>query len=51
MNKNRVYGGIASRKPLLSKKNSALRLKFSTEHLDEPVAVWKKVLWTDETGI
>ena len=44
-------GGIAKRKPLLSKKNIATRLKFAKDHLDDPEGYWKNVLWTDESKV
>uniref|UniRef100_A0A8C5WF56 Transposase n=1 Tax=Leptobrachium leishanense TaxID=445787 RepID=A0A8C5WF56_9ANUR len=36
LNKNGVHGRTPRRKPLLSKKNIAARLKFAKEHLDVP---------------
>jgi hypothetical protein len=36
LNKNGVHGRAPLKKPLLSKKNIAARLKFAKEHLDVP---------------
>ncbi|KAJ4939397.1 hypothetical protein JOQ06_028846 [Pogonophryne albipinna] len=36
LNKNGVHGRTPRRKPLLSRKNIAARLKFAKEHLDVP---------------
>ncbi|XP_075444851.1 uncharacterized protein LOC142488342 isoform X3 [Ascaphus truei] len=44
-------GWIARRKPLLSKKNIAARLKFAKEHIDDPQDFWNNVLWTDESKV
>lgn len=45
-----MYGKIARRKPLLSKKNIAARLRFAKgQDVDEPEDYWKKVLWMDES--
>ena len=51
LNKNGVHGRIARRKPLLSKKNIAARLKFTKEHIDDPQDFWNNVLWTDESKV
>ncbi len=51
LNKNGVHGRTPRRKPLLSKKNIAARLKFAKEHLDVPQHYWQNILWTDETKI
>lgn len=44
-------GGIAVKKPLLSKKNIKLRLKWAREKVGWSAAQWKKVIWSDETKI
>uniref|UniRef100_A0A8C5R032 Transposase n=1 Tax=Leptobrachium leishanense TaxID=445787 RepID=A0A8C5R032_9ANUR len=51
LNKNGVHGRTPRRKPLLSKKNIAARLKFAKEHLDVPQHYWQNILSTDETKI
>uniref|UniRef100_A0A3B3R2T1 Tc1-like transposase DDE domain-containing protein n=1 Tax=Paramormyrops kingsleyae TaxID=1676925 RepID=A0A3B3R2T1_9TELE len=51
LNKNGVHGRTPRRKPLLSKKNIAARLKFAKEHLDVPQHYWQNIQWTDETKI
>ncbi|KAJ4936658.1 hypothetical protein JOQ06_001245 [Pogonophryne albipinna] len=40
LNKNGVHGRTPRRKPLLSRKNIAARLKFAKEHLDVPQHYW-----------
>uniref|UniRef100_A0A803J9K4 Transposase Tc1-like domain-containing protein n=1 Tax=Xenopus tropicalis TaxID=8364 RepID=A0A803J9K4_XENTR len=50
LNKNGFHGRI-QRKPLLSKKNIAARLKFAKEHLDVPQKYRQNILWTDETKV
>nr|ACM08660.1 Transposable element Tcb1 transposase [Salmo salar] len=47
LNKNGVHGRTPRKKPLLSKKNIAERLKFAKEHLDVPPRYWQNILWTD----
>uniref|UniRef100_A0A803JLP3 Transposase Tc1-like domain-containing protein n=1 Tax=Xenopus tropicalis TaxID=8364 RepID=A0A803JLP3_XENTR len=44
LNKNEFHGRIQQRKPLLSKKNIAARLKFAKEHLDVPQQYWQNIL-------
>ena len=39
------------KKPLLSKKNIAARLKFAKVHMDVPHRYWQNILWTDETKV
>uniref|UniRef100_A0A8C9X1V4 Transposase Tc1-like domain-containing protein n=1 Tax=Sander lucioperca TaxID=283035 RepID=A0A8C9X1V4_SANLU len=51
LNKQGIYGRTPRRKPLLTKKNIAARLKFAKEHIDTPQRYWLNVLWTDETKI
>uniref|UniRef100_A0A8C5Q5G5 Transposase n=1 Tax=Leptobrachium leishanense TaxID=445787 RepID=A0A8C5Q5G5_9ANUR len=51
LNKNGVHGRTPRRKPLLSRKNIAARLKFAKEHLDVAQHYWQNILWTDETKI
>ncbi|KAJ4919274.1 hypothetical protein JOQ06_022234 [Pogonophryne albipinna] len=51
LNKNGVHGRTPRRKPLLSRKNIAARLKFAKEHLDVPQHYWQHILWTDETKV
>ncbi|KAJ4922471.1 hypothetical protein JOQ06_019566 [Pogonophryne albipinna] len=51
LNKNGVHGRTPRRKPLLSRKNIAARLKFAKEHLDVPQHYWQNILWTDETKV
>ncbi|KAJ4924663.1 hypothetical protein JOQ06_003615 [Pogonophryne albipinna] len=51
LNKNGVHGRTPRRKPLLSRKNIAARLKCAKEHLDVPQHYWQHILWTDETKV
>ena len=47
LNKNGVHGRTPRKKPQLSQKNIAARLKFAKEHLDVPQCFWQNILWTD----
>ena len=51
LNKNGVHERTPQKKPLLSKKNIAARLKFAKEHLDVPQHYSQNILWTDETKV
>lgn len=51
LNKNGFHGRTPRRKPLLTKKNIAARLKFAKDHHDVPQQFWDNILWTDETKI
>ena len=44
-------GGHHERKPLLSKKTIAARLKFAKVQLDVPQRYWQHILSTDETTV
>uniref|UniRef100_A0AAZ3R282 Transposase Tc1-like domain-containing protein n=1 Tax=Oncorhynchus tshawytscha TaxID=74940 RepID=A0AAZ3R282_ONCTS len=46
LNQNVVHGRTPQKKPLLSRKNIAARLKFAKEHLDVPQRFWQNILWT-----
>ncbi|KAI3351627.1 hypothetical protein L3Q82_020239, partial [Scortum barcoo] len=37
--------------PLLKPAHVQARLKFATDHLDDPEEAWEKVMWSDETKI
>ncbi|CAJ0953471.1 unnamed protein product [Ranitomeya imitator] len=41
----------ARKVPLLKKTHMLAHLKFATEHLDDSVSDWEKMLWSDETKI
>ncbi|MCJ8735102.1 hypothetical protein PDJAM_G00242950 [Pangasius djambal] len=43
-----LYGRVARRKPLLSKRRLA-RLEFAKRHLKDSQTMRKKILWSDET--
>lgn len=38
-----------AQKPMVSKKNRAIRLKWAKEHLNWTSDQWKKVVWSDES--
>ena len=40
---------VARKKPCISKKNCALRLKFAKEYVSKDDDFWKNVIWTDES--
>uniref|UniRef100_A0A803JUL1 Transposase Tc1-like domain-containing protein n=1 Tax=Xenopus tropicalis TaxID=8364 RepID=A0A803JUL1_XENTR len=42
-----LRGRCAWRKPLLSKRNIKVRLKFARENVDKRQDFWNNVLWTD----
>lgn len=44
-----LRGCIAKPKPLVSKKNIKARLTFARQHLEKPLAFWKRILWSDES--
>uniref|UniRef100_A0A8C4TFN6 Transposase Tc1-like domain-containing protein n=1 Tax=Erpetoichthys calabaricus TaxID=27687 RepID=A0A8C4TFN6_ERPCA len=46
-----LYGRVARRKPLLSKRHMAARLEFAKRHLKDSQTMRKKILWSDETKI
>ena len=46
-----MFGRVAMRKPLLSKKNKANRPRFAKLNLNKPQDFWNNVLWTDETEV
>lgn len=51
LNESGIHGRVARKKPLLSKKHKASRLKFAKQHVDKSDDFWKRVLWTDESKI
>lgn len=42
---------ILQRVPLLKPVHVQARLKFASDHLDDPEEEWEKVMWSDETKI
>ncbi|KAG2460371.1 TCB1 transposase, partial [Polypterus senegalus] len=46
-----LYGRVARRKPLLSKRHMAARLEFAKSHLKDSQTMRNKILWSDETKI
>uniref|UniRef100_A0A8C4T6J2 Transposase n=1 Tax=Erpetoichthys calabaricus TaxID=27687 RepID=A0A8C4T6J2_ERPCA len=46
-----LYGRVARRKPLHSKRHMAARLEFAKKHLKDSQTMRKKILWSDETKI
>ncbi|KAG2465685.1 TCB1 transposase, partial [Polypterus senegalus] len=46
-----LYGRVARRKPLLSKRHMAARLEFAKRHLKDSQTMRNKILWYDETKI
>ncbi|KAG2465666.1 TCB1 transposase, partial [Polypterus senegalus] len=46
-----LYGRVARRKPLLSKRHVAAHLEFAKKHLKDSQTVRNKILWSDETKI
>ncbi|KAG2462739.1 TC1A transposase, partial [Polypterus senegalus] len=46
-----LYGRVARRKPLFSKRHMAARLVFAKRHLKDSQTMRNKILWSDETKI
>ncbi|XP_078264148.1 uncharacterized protein LOC144598130 [Rhinoraja longicauda] len=46
-----LYGRVARRKPLLSKKHMTARLEFAKTHLKDSQPTRNKILWSNETKI
>ncbi|KAG2463360.1 TCB1 transposase, partial [Polypterus senegalus] len=46
-----LYGRVARRKPLLSKRHMAARLEFAKRHLKDSRTMRNTILWSDETKI
>ncbi|KAG2458274.1 TCB1 transposase, partial [Polypterus senegalus] len=46
-----LYGRVARRKPLLSKRHMAVCLEFAKRHLKDSQTMRNKILWSDETKI
>lgn len=44
-----LFGRIAVKKPLISKKNRKARLEFARTHISWSDEKWKTVLWSDES--
>jgi hypothetical protein len=46
-----LYGRVARRKPLLSKRHMTAHLEFAKRHLKDSQTMKNKILWSDETKI
>lgn len=46
-----LYGRVARKKPLLSVKHKKAHFEFAKKHVNDPLNVWRKVIWSDETKI
>ncbi|KAG2470934.1 TCB1 transposase, partial [Polypterus senegalus] len=46
-----LYGRVARRKPLLSKRHMVACLEFAKRHLKDSLTIRNKILWSDETKI
>uniref|UniRef100_A0AAQ4NQU8 Transposase Tc1-like domain-containing protein n=1 Tax=Gasterosteus aculeatus aculeatus TaxID=481459 RepID=A0AAQ4NQU8_GASAC len=51
LHKSGLFGRVARRKPLLSKKHMTARLEFAKKHLKDSQTMRNKILWSDETKI
>ena len=49
LRKNKLFGRVARKKPLVSKCNLVSRLKFAKQHVHKDLCFWQNVLWTDES--
>ena len=48
LRENKLFGRVARKKPLVSKRNLVSRLKFAKQHVHKDLSFWQNVLWTDE---
>lgn len=48
-NKYSMFGRVARKKPCLSKKKLAARLRFVKLHRNKPQDFWNNVFWTEKT--
>jgi hypothetical protein len=46
-----LYGRVARRKPLLSKRHMTARLEFAKRYLKDSQIMRNKILWSDEAKI
>lgn len=44
-----LYGRVTKKKSLLKKCQMTSWLQFAIRHVGDSEAIWKKVLWSDET--
>ena len=49
LRENKLFGRVARKKPLVSKRNLVSRLKFAKQHVHKDLCFWQNVLWTDES--
>ena len=46
-----LYGRVARRKPLLSKRHMTAHLEIAKRHLEDSQTMRNKIIWSDETKI
>lgn len=46
-----LFGRVARKKPLVSKRNRDMRIRFAKMHRAWTLNQWKNILWSDETKI
>ncbi|KAG2461570.1 TCB1 transposase, partial [Polypterus senegalus] len=51
IHKSGLYGRVARRKPLLSKRHMAARLEFAKRHRKDSQTMRNKIRWSDETKV
>ena len=51
LHQSSLYGRVARRKPLLSKRHMTALLEFAKRHLKDSQTMTNKILWSDETKI
>ena len=51
LNQSGLYGWVARRRPLLSKRHMTACLEFDKRHLKDSQTMRNKILWSDETKI
>lgn len=44
-----LHSRFSAKRPLISKRNKIKRLQFAKKFVEQPMAFWKNVLWSDES--
>lgn len=49
LNESGLLSRLQRKKPFISEKNKAKRIKFAKEHLNKGLDFWENILWSDES--
>ena len=49
LRENKLFGRVARKKRLVSKRNLVSCFKFAKQHVHKDLSFWQNVLWTDES--